>query len=160
MTVWPWLRRLWPARLAGQLIALLLLALILAQAISFGIFLDQRRLAVAAANRLQILSRTASIVRLLEDTPPAVHEQILHTASTPLLRFWLADTSAVDPADAENRDNRLQQILAGHLAGVGVDEVLVDWRDDDGWGAWWRSAKPRRASARTVGADAGDDRRS
>ena len=129
------LRRLWPTRLAGQLIALLLLALILAQAISLWIFLDERRVAVQSANRLQILSRTASIVRLLEDTPAALHEQILRTASTSLLRFWLADASAVDSADAENRDNRLQQILAGHLAGVGIEEVLVDWRDEDGAGA-------------------------
>jgi signal transduction histidine kinase len=146
------LRRLWPTRLAGQLIALLLLALILAQAISFWIFLDERRVAVQSANRLQILSRTASIIRLLEDTPNALHEQILRTASTPLLRFWLAQDSAVDPADAENRDNRLQQVLAGHLAGVGVDEVLVDWRDEDGgWGDWWRSAKPERSLIRPVG---------
>ena len=155
------LRRLWPTRLAGQLIALLLLALILAQAISFWIFLDERRLAVQSANRLQILSRTASIIRLLEDTPAALHEQILRTASTPLLRFWLADASAVDPADAANRDNRLQQVLAGHLAGVGVEEVLVDWRDEDGgWGDWWRARKPDRALIRPVGdadARASDD---
>jgi signal transduction histidine kinase len=149
---WARLRRLWPTRLAGQLIALLLLALILAQAISLWIFLDERRLAVQSANRLQILSRTASIIRLLEDTPEALHEQILRTASTPLLRFWLADASAVDPADAENRDNRLQQVLAGHLAGVGVEEVLVDWRDDDGgWGDWWRGRRPGGALIRPVG---------
>ncbi len=155
------LRGLWPARLAGQLIALLLLALILAQAISLWIFLDERRLAVQSANRLQILSRTASIIRLLEDTPAALHEQILRTASTSLLRFWLADASAVDPADAANRDNRLQQVLAGHLAGVGVEEVLVDWRDEDGgWGDWWRARKPDRALIRPVGdADARRQRR-
>jgi signal transduction histidine kinase len=146
------LRKLWPTRLAGQLIALLLLALLLAQAISFWIFLDERRLAVQSANRLQILSRTASIVRLLEDTPPAVHGQILRAASTPLLRFWLDDASAVDPADPQNRDNRLQQVLAGHLAGVGIDEVLVDWRDEDGgWGAWWRGRRPERELIRRVG---------
>jgi signal transduction histidine kinase len=146
------IRRLWPTGLAGQLIALLLLALILAQAISFWIFLDERRVAVQSANRLQILSRTASIVRLLEDTPAALHEQILRTASTPLLRFWLADASAVDPTDAENRDNRLQQVLAGHLAGVGVEEVLVDWRDEDGgWGDWWRARESRPALIRPVG---------
>jgi signal transduction histidine kinase len=150
--LWVWLRHLWPTRLAGQLIALLLLALILAQAISLWIFLDERRLAVQSANRLQILSRTASIIRLLEDTPEALHEQILRTASTPLLRFWLADASAVDPADAANHDNRLQQVLAGHLAGVGVEEVLVDWRDEDGgWGDWWRSGGTRRALIRPVG---------
>jgi signal transduction histidine kinase len=146
------LRALWPTRLAGQLIALLLLALILAQAVSLWIFLDERRLAVQSANRLQILSRTASIVRLLEDTPDALHEQILRTASTPSLRFWLADASAVDPTDAENRDNRLQQVLAGHLAGVGIEEVLVDWRDEDGgWGDWWRSRDSRRTLIRPVG---------
>ncbi len=151
-----WARRLWPTRLAGQLIALLLLALILAQAISLWVFLDERRFAVQSANRLQILSRTASIVRLLEDTPAALHEQILRTASTPLLRFWLADASAVDPADPENRDNRLQQVLAGHLAGVGVAEVLVDWRDEDGgWGDWWRGRRSDRALARQVDARAG-----
>jgi signal transduction histidine kinase len=150
--VWAWLRRLWPTRLAGQLIALLLLALILAQAISLWIFLDQRRFAVQSANRLQILSRTASIIRLLEDTPPALHAQILRAASTPLLRFWLADASAVDPADPENHDNRLQQVLAGHLAGVGVEDVLVDWRDDDGgWGEWWRGRRPDRPLIRPVG---------
>ena len=139
--IWARIRRLWPTRLAGQLIALLLLALILAQAVSFWIFLDERRVAVQSANRLQILSRTASIVRLLEDTPKDLHEQILRTASTPSLRFWLADASAVDPTEAENRANRLQQVLAGHLAGVGVEEVLVDWQDDDGgWGDWWARA--------------------
>jgi HAMP domain/His Kinase A (phospho-acceptor) domain len=150
--IWAQLRRLWPTRLAGQLIALLLLALILAQAISLWIFLDERRVAVQSANRLQILSRTASIVRLLEDTPENLHEQILRTASTPALRFWLADASAVDPTQAENRDNRLQQVLAGHLAGVGVEEVLVDWQDDDGgWGDWWRAPESRRALIRPVG---------
>jgi signal transduction histidine kinase len=146
------IRALWPRRLAGQLIALLLLALVLAQAISLWIFLDERRVAVQSANRLQILSRTASIVRLLEDTPQTLHEQILRTASTPSLRFWLADASAVDPTVRENRDNRLQQVLAGHLAGVGIEEVLVDWRDDDGsWGDWWRAREPDRSLIRPVG---------
>jgi signal transduction histidine kinase len=150
--IWARIRRLWPTRLAGQLIALLLLALILAQAVSFWIFLDERRVAVQSANRLQILSRTASMVRLLEDTPKNLHEQILRTASTPSLRFWLADASAVDPTEPENRDNRLQQVLAGHLAGVGVEEVLVDWQDDDGgWGDWWRAPESRRALIRPVG---------
>jgi hypothetical protein len=67
------LRRLWPRRLAGQLIALLLLALILAQAATFVIFVDERRAAVRTAERKQILERTASIVRLLESSPPALH---------------------------------------------------------------------------------------
>ncbi len=60
------LRRLWPRRLAGQMIALLLLALVLAQAASFLIFADERWAAVQTAERGQILARTASIVRVIE----------------------------------------------------------------------------------------------
>ena len=76
------LRRLWPRRLAGQLIALLLLALILSQAASVVIFMDERRVAIRAAERKQILERTASIVRLIESTPEALHGQIVRSAST------------------------------------------------------------------------------
>ena len=90
------LRRLWPRRLAGQLITLLLLALILSQAASVVIFMDERRFAIRAAERKQILERTASIVRLIESTPPALHDQIVRTASTGHLRFWLADQRAAE----------------------------------------------------------------
>ena len=71
------LRALWPRRLAGQLIALLLLALVVSQAVSLVILLDERRLALRAAERAQVLARTASIVRLIEATPPTLHPQIL-----------------------------------------------------------------------------------
>ena len=140
------MRRLWPTRLAGQLIALLLLALILAQAISFWVFMDERRVAVQSTIRLQILSRTATIARLLADTPPQLHRRILRAASTPQLRFWVAGRSAVDPSDALHRENRLQKVLAGHLADVGVTEVLVDWRDQDPGAlrAWWPDERRRR----------------
>ena len=88
------LRRLWPRRLAGQLIALLLLALILSQAASVVIFMDERRIAIRAAERKQILERTASVVRLIEGTPEALHGQIVRSASTGHLRFWLAGGGA------------------------------------------------------------------
>ena len=91
------LRRLWPRRLAGQLIALLLLALVLAQAASFLIFADERWAALRTAERKHILARTASIVRLIESTPPALHEQIVRTASSRQLRFWLERRRARSP---------------------------------------------------------------
>ena len=97
------LRRLWPRRLAGQLIALLLLALVLAQVTSFLIFEDERWAALRTAERKHILSRTASIVRLIESTPPALHEQIVRTASSRQLRFWLSEQSAVAAGDADGR---------------------------------------------------------
>jgi signal transduction histidine kinase len=124
------LRRLWPQRLAGQLIALLLLALILAQAASILILADERRAAIRTAERKQILERTATIVRLIESTPPALHEQIVRTASVHHLRFWIAGASAVaeqSPDAGDELRRRLELLLEGDGR-----EVVVFVRDEDG----------------------------
>ena len=55
----------------------MLSALVLSQVISLAILLDERRLALRAAERAQVLARTASIARLIEATPPTLHPQIL-----------------------------------------------------------------------------------
>ena len=60
---------LWPRSLGGQLVALLLIALIVAQAFTLWIFTDERRGALVDQARGSIVSRTAAIVRLLEETP-------------------------------------------------------------------------------------------
>jgi signal transduction histidine kinase len=120
-----WLRRLWPRRLAGQMIALLLLALVLAQAASYLIFVDERWAALQTAERRHILARTASIVRLIENTPASLHDQIIRTASSRELRFWLSDRSAVAAGDAD-ADSWLRQRLIGLLGDGPTREVLVD----------------------------------
>lgn len=117
--------RIWPRSLAGQMIALLLLALVALQAISVFLFLDERRHAVRAADRAQVLSRTLSIVRLLGDTPAELSERIVETASGPRLRYWLAQDSAVAPGDAAHRDNPLRNHLADMLDGTQARDVLV-----------------------------------
>jgi signal transduction histidine kinase len=122
------LRRLWPRRLAGQMIALLLLALVLAQAASVLIFVDERWAALRTAERKHILSRTASIVRLIESTPAELHEQIVRTASSRQLRFWLSDQSAVTAADAAEDDSWLRRRLVGLLEDGPTREVLIDLR--------------------------------
>ena len=91
--------RLLPRSLAGQLIVLLLLALVVAQAVSFAIFLDERREAVRTAAREHVLMRVASTARLLNDTPSALHERIVRTASTRRLHFWVDEESLLDPED-------------------------------------------------------------
>jgi signal transduction histidine kinase len=136
-SAWNLLRRLWPRRLAAQLITLLLLALILSQAASVLIFRDERRIAIRAAERKQILERTASIVRLIERTPPALHEQIVRTATTGYLRFWLADERAAQADGTRQGDNQLQRRLKSLIDDGLVREVVVDLRDEDGF---WRGA--------------------
>jgi signal transduction histidine kinase len=133
-----WLRRLWPRRLAGQMIALLLLALVLAQAASYLIFADERWAALQTAERRHILARTASIVRLIEHTPASLHDQIIRTASSRELRFWLSDQSAVAASDADP-DSWLRRRLLSLLGDDPAREVLVDlgqkdqhfWSTDD-----------------------------
>jgi signal transduction histidine kinase len=129
------LRALWPRRLAAQLIALLLVALVASQAVTLVLLLDERRHALRAADRAQVLARTASIVRLVEATPPELHPHILRTASSPRLRFWVDDDHAVDATVEAHRHNPLQQRLQDLLEGSG-QRVLVELSDDtrEMWG--------------------------
>jgi signal transduction histidine kinase len=135
------LRALWPRRLAAQLIALLLSALVVSQAVSLIILLDERRLALRAAERAQVLARTASIVRLMEATPPTLHPQILSTASSPRLRFSVDDDHAVDDTVETHRHNPLQQRLADLLGGS-ARQVLVELSDQtpETW-SWFERAR-------------------
>ncbi len=138
-----WLRRLWPKRLAGQMIALLLMALVLAQIITLMIFADERRLAIRAADRAQLLGRTVSIVRLLENSPPSLHQQILETASSPRLRYWISSESVVPAGTGQDRHRPARQRLAA-LLGEDIDrDVRIAFGDDHGWRGWWQG-RPRR----------------
>ena len=117
--------RFLPKTLAGQLIALLLLALVAAQALSFWFFYDERRHAVRAAARGHVFSRTAAIVRLIAETPQRLHEQILETASTPRLRFWISDQPVARRGDDDGRAAVLARRLRDELPHT-VSNVIVE----------------------------------
>ena len=139
-----WLKRLWPKRLAGQMIALLLLALVLAQLVTLMIFADERRFAIRAADRSQLLGRAVSVVRLLENSPEALHQQILGTASDPKMRYWLSAESAVDADhDDRHRDRFVGRRLAELLDEKADRQVRVEFDDDDD-DRWWRAEDNRR----------------
>jgi signal transduction histidine kinase len=116
--------------LAGQLVLIVLAAMLAGQALSLLIFADERRAALRAANREQVLARTAALVRLLDETPPALHARILAASSSPQLRFRLASASAVAADEPWHGRNRLARQLAGLLGGNDGQAVLVDIRDD------------------------------
>ncbi|GBD42727.1 Osmolarity sensor protein EnvZ [bacterium HR40] len=117
--------RLWPRTLAGQLVLLLLGALLVAQAASFVIFRDERRSAFLVRGREQVLERTVSLVHLLRETPPELHERIVRAASGGNLAFALAASPAIADIPA-HRDNPLARSLARSLAGAATGTVLVD----------------------------------
>ena len=146
-----------PRSLAARLIILLLLALVVSQAVSVLIFLDERETAVRLGHQQHLLGRTAAVVRLLRDTPRELHGRIVRTASAPRLRFWLADRSAVDPQNvAGRRDLRLSRRLAALLGDSAVRVLVRVSHESEGW---FRSRRARRDRLDDHNDHDGDDRR-
>ncbi|WP_297834766.1 ATP-binding protein [uncultured Roseibium sp.] len=111
----PILSRLWPSTLASQLIILLLAAIVAAQAFSIWIFQDERRIALVAAARDNLLSRAVSLAELMEDTPANLQDRILVASSSRFAVFWLGDTPLA-PAPGNSRfEKRLQGYMAERL---------------------------------------------
>ncbi|MTI42753.1 signal transduction histidine kinase [Roseibium hamelinense] len=110
MTWFSW-RRLVPTSLAGQLIALLLAAIVAAQAISIWVFHDERRIAVLQVARDNLLTRAISIAELIEETPPAIHDRVLTASSSRFASFWIA----ANPVVTENGNSAPEQRLRSYL---------------------------------------------
>ncbi len=83
-----------PRSLRGQMLAVLALVLLAAQAVSLWLFADERDLAVRAALTREALDRAANVAALVERAPPGTEAAILAAASSRLVRF------RVDPAPA------------------------------------------------------------
>jgi len=90
------MRRWWTHSLAAQFIGLMLLALALSQGIGFLISWDERGQALKAAAKGEFFSRTASLARLLEATPPALQDDILSASGTSYSRFWVSPDGPED----------------------------------------------------------------
>ena len=125
-------RRLWPRSLAGPARADRAGgAAWPARLLSVLIFADERRVALRAANREQVLARTAGLVRLLEETPAALHQRILGREQRRLRalrhradergRRWTTPGTAATASRGSSR--RL-------LGGNGGRPVLVDFADE------------------------------
>jgi signal transduction histidine kinase len=95
--------RLLPRSLAGQLAGLLILTLVIAQIVSFSLFAGERVAAFHNAYREDLFVRIVSLVELLEEAPPSLHDRLVATASSPFFRISLdrepAITNTVRGAD-------------------------------------------------------------
>lgn len=88
-----------PGSLRGQLVLLILAALLVAQGISLWLLFDERGMAVRAALGLEAAGRAANVARLIEEAPESLHASILRAADSPLVRFGLDPEPAVDHVD-------------------------------------------------------------
>ncbi len=117
------LSKLWPRRLIGQTILLLIVALLSAQVISAWIIRGDARSLYRGAETRFLAERIAPYAALLRDTPPALHDKVAATFSSRRLYIWVSeapvvianDTSKRDHDDDEEDKNRGQD-LARHIA--------------------------------------------
>lgn len=148
--LWKFLWYLWPKSLASQLIVLLLAAIFAAQALSIWIFHDERRIALVAAARDNLLARAVSVAELLEDTPQALQSRVLEASSSRFAVFWLGDTPLAQAPGTSRFEQRLQGFISDRLQrGQTVHlNILADEkrgpkahrdRDDDRHDPSWRS---------------------
>ncbi len=97
--------KLWPTSLVGQLVTLLLLAIIVVQIITLILVMDERRGAIQSANREQILERTAYLVDLLEASPRNQWDRLLHAAASARLRFSVTPEAIIKARRKTARDD-------------------------------------------------------
>ncbi|MFZ1813418.1 MAG: two-component sensor histidine kinase, partial [Rhizobiaceae bacterium] len=71
------LGNLFPQSLGGQLLAMLLLALLTTQGLGLLLLTDERNLAVRAALGFEVAGRAANVVLLLDDAPADLRPAIL-----------------------------------------------------------------------------------
>ncbi|MBW8639781.1 HAMP domain-containing protein [Hoeflea sp. WL0058] len=102
---------LWPPSLATQLISLTLAAIIISQAFALWLFTDERRLALMELAAGTVVSRTAALVELLDESPPQLHEQIRNAASSPLLYYWISEKPLLQHSGKERVNERILKSL-------------------------------------------------
>ncbi|MBB3934133.1 ATP-binding protein [Aureimonas phyllosphaerae] len=80
----------WHKTLSGQLVAALLGALLLSQAVSFLFVWQERKQVLEAGDRAEFTNRTQSLARLVASLPADVRERIARASATDGTRFWIA----------------------------------------------------------------------
>lgn len=114
-----------PHSLRGQLVLLILGALLAAQAVSLWLFVDERGLAVRAALGLEAAGRAANVALLIEEAPEALHPAILRAADSPLVRFSLAVEPTVDHSD-HGRSQAIAARINALLGNAREREIRVE----------------------------------
>ncbi len=116
-------RRLFPQSLGGQLLAMLLLALAITQALSLLLLTDERNRAVRAALGIEAAGRAANVVLLLDNAPADLRPSILRAADSPLVRFEAGSNPAAGHDSAESAPflAQIHQILGAPEREVRAD---------------------------------------
>jgi signal transduction histidine kinase len=91
------MKRFWMRSLSGQLIGLMLLALLASQGVAFLFHRSDRVNLLRSVQRDEFLARVASVSRLIATTDPSLHPEILRAPSTTQTRYWLSPEGPAEP---------------------------------------------------------------
>jgi signal transduction histidine kinase len=125
------MKRFVPRTVAGQLIAVAIIALTVSQIALTAIMLDERQSVMRRWWANYILSRIASVVELLDATPEDLHQKVINASDTQLLTY---DISAEGPDQQAAIDEKSLYIL--ELRAMIPKEpakVLVDVGNPPSW---------------------------
>jgi signal transduction histidine kinase len=144
--------RIWPKSLAGRLAALLVLTLVVAQVVSFAMFAGERIAAFRTAHREELLVRVVSLVQVIEETPPALHERLIEATDSAVLRVSLDAEPRADAAGDEDSPlrRRLAAALARPEADVRLTAIERPWQRHRRMGAEDRDGGERRRRPRWI----------
>lgn len=150
------MKRLLPKSLAGQMITLLLLALVVSHIVSAVIFEDERRASVRSAIREEAITAIATSTKFLLDTPEASQARVVRQISSRRLRYWLSPASAVSPDQGLRPARKERERLLSLLTGS-VSEIRVAITERPRFFRWARLQK-QRADRTDSRRDDGDER--
>jgi signal transduction histidine kinase len=137
--------RFWRKSLATQFIGLTLGALVVSQAFTFLISLDEYTKKFDAGVKADFISRASSVTRLMQSLSPGAREQALRAGEGSYLRYWLTDSEPTDP-DAW-RLRALDQL----------SRPLDNSVDQSGTVGWAGSPQPQLPNAEDVATANADD---
>jgi len=110
--------------LSGQLILLVVAALVVAQVISLFLFADERSLAIRAALGFEAAGRAANVARLIEEAPLDLQDSILRAANSPLIRFDLLNPQIGSPKHQGYTSEEMKMVHETHMI-FGDDSIQV-----------------------------------
>ncbi|PLX37449.1 MAG: two-component sensor histidine kinase [Hyphomicrobiales bacterium] len=152
--------RLVPRSLLGQLVLLILFALVAAQVVSFWLLTDERSNAVRRALVFEAADRVASVARLLDGAEGDTRTTILDAATSPSARFSLDKEASIPASEGSSEEivARLGALLPEEQRKdlrARLEPVPLPWRER-GWR--WRNSE-RHGKDRFGERHRGDERR-
>ncbi len=126
------MNKLYPDSLAGRTLLVLIVGLTLSHVLSLGLYLTDRTNALALAGEEHVGERIATIVQLVENSPPEDWGRIVELANNPQLQVSLTGVSAIDVHRGDNwQSGVLHKSMAAHLAHAGEHKFHTRYMNDN-----------------------------